>query len=55
MFILMFQFKNNFRISRTTAYKIVDMFENSAFYCSDQSHGGIKPTSAEVHILSFLW
>jgi len=38
-----------------TAYKIIDIYQNSAFYPSDRSHGGIKPSSAELHILSFVW
>ncbi|XP_071652496.1 putative nuclease HARBI1 [Temnothorax longispinosus] len=49
------EFKCTFQVCRRTAYRIIDMFENSAFCPNDQSHRERKPTSAEVYILSFLW
>ncbi|XP_018398476.1 PREDICTED: uncharacterized protein LOC108776375 [Cyphomyrmex costatus] len=45
------EFKSHFRVSRSTAYKIIDIYANSQFYPSDRTHGGSKPTSAELHIL----
>ncbi|XP_025153588.1 putative nuclease HARBI1 isoform X1 [Harpegnathos saltator] len=48
-------FKSHFRVSRATAYDIINNFENSTFYSGDTSHEGIKPSSAESHVLSFLW
>ncbi|XP_071640855.1 putative nuclease HARBI1 [Temnothorax longispinosus] len=48
-------FKSHFRIARTTAYKIVEIYEHSGFYPLDRSHGGSEPTTTELDILSFLW
>ncbi|XP_018371327.1 PREDICTED: uncharacterized protein LOC108766492 isoform X3 [Trachymyrmex cornetzi] len=49
------EFKSHFRIARSTAYKIIDIYADSQFYPSDRTHGGSEPTSAELDILSFLW
>jgi len=53
--LLLLQFKSHFRVARTTAYKIIDMYAISQFYPSDRTYGGSKLTSAEVDMLSFLW
>jgi len=42
-------------VARTTAYKIIELYEYSEFYPANSSHGGSKPTTAELDVLSFLW
>jgi len=50
---LIFQFKRNFRLSRTTVCEIISNFENSSFY--PKNTAGRRCISAEAHILMFLW
>ncbi|XP_011858510.1 PREDICTED: putative nuclease HARBI1 isoform X4 [Vollenhovia emeryi] len=49
------EFKSHFRVSRTTAYKLIDAYSISQFYPSDRTHGGSEIISAELDVLSFLW
>ncbi|XP_032687262.1 uncharacterized protein LOC116851696 [Odontomachus brunneus] len=49
------EFKSHFRVSRTTAYKLIQVYSISRFYPSDRTHGGSESISAESDILSFLW
>ncbi|XP_040354426.1 protein ALP1-like [Ixodes scapularis] len=48
------EFRGNFRISRRTAYKLIDEFAASPMYPA-ADHGGSPAKSAEEHLLSFLW
>ncbi|XP_020297208.1 uncharacterized protein LOC109861810 [Pseudomyrmex gracilis] len=48
-------FQSHFRMSRKTCYKITEKFERSTFYPSDRSHGRTPISSAEKHVLLFLW
>ncbi|KAG0419032.1 hypothetical protein HPB47_004420 [Ixodes persulcatus] len=48
------KFRRNFRISRRTAYKLIDEFAASPMYPA-ADHGGSPAKSAEEHLLSFLW
>ncbi|KAG0424838.1 hypothetical protein HPB47_027958, partial [Ixodes persulcatus] len=47
------EFCRNFRISRRTAYKLIDEFAASPMYPA-ADHGGSPAKSAEEHLLTFL-
>lgn len=49
-----FQFKSNFRVLRTTAYYLVNQFENSIFFPKTSPYT-TTVCSSELHILSYLW
>ncbi|KAH6947186.1 hypothetical protein HPB50_017499 [Hyalomma asiaticum] len=49
------QFRSNFRLARSACYNLIKQFEESEFFPSDRSHGGVPVKTSEEHILSFLW
>ncbi|VEN35233.1 unnamed protein product [Callosobruchus maculatus] len=49
------EFKSNFRVERTTCYKLIEEFRNSQFFPRNQNHGGSNSITAEIHVLCFLW
>ncbi|KAH6933931.1 hypothetical protein HPB50_019093 [Hyalomma asiaticum] len=49
------QFRSNFRLARSACYNLIKQFEESEFFPSDRSHGGVPVKTSKEHILSFLW
>ncbi|XP_024869051.1 uncharacterized protein LOC112452861 isoform X2 [Temnothorax curvispinosus] len=49
-----FQFRRHFRLTKDTAYKLIEKYEQSS--CPPlNNHGGIERKSPEEDVLVFLW